>query len=436
MPPLRVTQTTPAAPGAVAILQLTGGDAAGVLLQLTGRGDWPVGRVRHVCFGDLDDGLAVRLSDDVTQLMPHGGPRVVQLLLDRLGALGVSTRGEEGPPAATALYPEADSPIEADALAAIAAAPSPAAIDHLAAQPALWRALLPPPPPLGEGGGEGASLRLPLRPSHPIDTGQRHPHPSPLAAGEGAGLPPPTPDPLDRLLTPATVAVVGRPNVGKSTLSNRVLGRAASIVADLPGTTRDWVAGVALIRGVAVRWLDTPGLRTSSDTIEQRALDLARAAVAAADVLVAVRDAQTDWPDAADLPRAPDVWVVNKCDALLPSPPGGGCRVLAAGEGASGSTVAGKGGAEKKAPSAQPSPKGGGGKSEPIGLSAATGVGVDALLDVILHRLGLHDLDTPRPWAFSATLRAAAASGQLQQLHGYVAPRRTTPAAAQRPSSA
>ncbi|NJL31882.1 MAG: GTP-binding protein [Phycisphaerales bacterium] len=57
------------------------------------------------------------------------------------------------------------------------------------------------------------------------------------------------------------VVVAGQPNVGKSTLMNKMLGRSASLVADLPGTTRDWVAGWVELEGVALHWMDTPGLR-------------------------------------------------------------------------------------------------------------------------------------------------------------------------------
>ena len=101
---------------------------------------------------------------------------------------------------------------------------------------------------------------------------------------------------LNRCVDPPSVVVVGGPNVGKSTLTNRMLRRSASVVADLPGTTRDWVSGVAQLEDVAVRWMDTPGLRTTDDPVERIAHDLARRAIEMADVLIAVRDSSTEFP--------------------------------------------------------------------------------------------------------------------------------------------
>ena len=67
-----------------------------------------------------------------------------------------------------------------------------------------------------------------------------------------------------------TVAIVGPPNVGKSTLANRLFGQARSITADQPGTTRDWVGGVADIVGLAVTLVDTPGVPPHPTTQSRR----------------------------------------------------------------------------------------------------------------------------------------------------------------------
>jgi tRNA modification GTPase len=64
------------------------------------------------------------------------------------------------------------------------------------------------------------------------------------------------------------VAIIGKPNVGKSTLLNRILREEKAIVSDIPGTTRDAIEDTIIINGIAFRFIDTAGLRDSSDKIE------------------------------------------------------------------------------------------------------------------------------------------------------------------------
>lgn len=282
---IRLTLATASTPGAVAILQLHGGGVAKVLIELTGCHDWPIRRALRCGFAGIDEGLAICIGENNAQLMPHGGPRVVQKLIEYLTSeLGCVYDPQ---PDTMAMYPEAGSQIEADMLDAIAYAASPAAIDLLAKQPQLWAMLL-------EQKG--------------LSAGQT------LAIADHSRI-------LDRLIDPPRVVVVGQPNVGKSTLTNALMGQAVSIVADLPGTTRDWVGGVVELapsvasQAVAVHWLDTPGLRESDDRIEQRAISLASQQIEQADILIAMRDPEQAWPDTASLPRSPDLWVVNKVDS-------------------------------------------------------------------------------------------------------------------------
>ena len=347
-----VVLTTARQPGAIALIQLHGDGAAALLRAVTGRTDWPRGRLQLVRFGEIDEGLAVLLDAHWAQLMPHGGPRVVQRLADRLIERGAVYDRE---PSARALYPEADSDIEADALATIARAASPAAIDLLAKQPALWREAV-------RFGVDAAALR------------------------DRSAV-------LDQLVDPPTVVVVGAPNVGKSTLTNAILGRSVSVVADLPGTTRDWVAGVAELgagsRAVAVRWLDTPGLRMT-EGVERRAIELAQRVVRDASVLLAMRDGETDWPGEVDLPREPDVWVVNKVDD---------------------GTVDGDGAS----------------RDEPLAISAANERGLDALAGRVLRTIGLADVGGEELWAFSPPLRAVLESGgDVAGLGDYVSKKKPT----------
>jgi len=118
------------------------------------------------------------------------------------------------------------------------------------------------------------------------------------------------------LLHPPRVAIVGVPNVGKSTLANQLFAQERSITADLPGTTRDWVGEIANVEGLAIMLVDTPGLRDTGDAIEREAIELGRGEVRRADLVVVVLDL-TQAPDAQrDLMRAhPDaLQVVNKSD--------------------------------------------------------------------------------------------------------------------------
>ncbi len=91
-----------------------------------------------------------------------------------------------------------------------------------------------------------------------------------------------------------TVVIAGRPNVGKSTIFNRLVGRRQAIVTDTPGVTRDRKEGEALLRGRRVRLIDTAGLEEAApETLPGRMRASSEAAVAQADLVVFVVDART-----------------------------------------------------------------------------------------------------------------------------------------------
>jgi tRNA modification GTPase len=92
------------------------------------------------------------------------------------------------------------------------------------------------------------------------------------------------------LTTPWHVVLAGRPNVGKSTLINALLGYSRSIVFDQPGTTRDVVSAETAFDGWPVRLSDTAGLRATDDEIEVEGVSRARQAVSSADLLCLVFD--------------------------------------------------------------------------------------------------------------------------------------------------
>ena len=113
------------------------------------------------------------------------------------------------------------------------------------------------------------------------------------------------------------MAIVGPANAGKSTLANRLLLQDRSIVADLPGTTRDWVGETANLDGLPVMLIDTPGIRETDDPIERAAIQRSIPAIDSADLVILVLDATRPLaPEQQPLldrfPRA--IRVVNKSD--------------------------------------------------------------------------------------------------------------------------
>lgn len=87
------------------------------------------------------------------------------------------------------------------------------------------------------------------------------------------------------------VAIAGRPNAGKSTLLNRLLGEERAIVSDIPGTTRDVIEDTREINGILFRFFDTAGLRDTDDTVERMGIDRAIGAIDRAAIVLWTIDA-------------------------------------------------------------------------------------------------------------------------------------------------
>jgi tRNA modification GTPase len=87
------------------------------------------------------------------------------------------------------------------------------------------------------------------------------------------------------------LAIVGRPNVGKSSVFNRLAGSDRAIVTEIPGTTRDALYESASIAGLPVRLIDTAGIRETTDVVETIGISRSRAAIADADIALLVMDA-------------------------------------------------------------------------------------------------------------------------------------------------
>jgi tRNA modification GTPase len=122
------------------------------------------------------------------------------------------------------------------------------------------------------------------------------------------------------LTKPFRVVLAGAPNVGKSSLINKLVGYERSIVFDLPGTTRDVIAATTAFDGWLVEMRDTAGVRQTADPLEAEGSDRARQQMRHADVVVWVRDATDPSPACEFTALQPTAAIVvwNKCDLAEP----------------------------------------------------------------------------------------------------------------------
>lgn len=125
------------------------------------------------------------------------------------------------------------------------------------------------------------------------------------------------------LRTGLNVAIVGRPNVGKSSLLNAWSRSDRAIVTDLPGTTRDVVESQLVVGGIPIQVLDTAGIRETVDQVEKIGVERSRRAAEAADLIVLVIEATTGWTTAdqeiySQVKHRPLILVINKTDLAPP----------------------------------------------------------------------------------------------------------------------
>ncbi|MCP4833337.1 MAG: GTP-binding protein [Phycisphaera sp.] len=255
---IRAWLASPSGRAGIAIIDLQG-DVRSIDSVLAAVAPGPTvarGKASHRRLGEVDDGLVLRLDPTHAQLMPHGGIAIVRRLAEVLASTGCEWL--DSPPDGARF--EASDRFEALALDTLSHAASPAALAPLLRQAEAWR-----------------------RDEGPLDDADR-------LRGRR----------LDRLVAPVTIACVGAPNAGKSSLLNALAAVDAAIVADRPGTTRDRVSRRLDLGGVVVEWIDTPGLRETDDPIELAAIQASLAAIRTATLVVRLRA-----PDVAD-PRLPD----------------------------------------------------------------------------------------------------------------------------------
>ncbi len=128
---------------------------------------------------------------------------------------------------------------------------------------------------------------------------------------------------MDKTFKSGFVSLIGRPNSGKSTLLNALVGQKVAIVADKPQTTRTSIQGVLTLPEAQVIFVDTPGIHKADSLLNKRLMDTVRASVEERDLLLFVADASRrlgeEERQAIDLARkaaAPVILVLNKIDLL------------------------------------------------------------------------------------------------------------------------
>lgn len=130
-----------------------------------------------------------------------------------------------------------------------------------------------------------------------------------------------TADKGELLRTGLKVAIVGRPNVGKSSLLNAWSRSDRAIVTDLPGTTRDVVESQLVVGGIPVKVLDTAGIRDTEDRVEKIGVERSRSAAQAADLVLFTIDATKGWTKEDEeiyqqVKHRPLILVINKIDLI------------------------------------------------------------------------------------------------------------------------
>jgi tRNA modification GTPase len=300
---------TPPGVGAIAVVRLIG-PGVGAFLQSHFSRPVPQGRCVH---GDLTDG-AQTLDDPVivtfdggnrADISLHGGEWVVQsvLALARKEGFNLSDAMTNQPPIPLDAADGANL-LEKEVSAHMPLARTELGVRVLSHQPAAWEEFIRRATP---GPAEGAHLARWMQKAEAIK-GEI----AAILADKG----------LWWLLNPPRVAIIGAPNVGKSTLANRLFAQQRVITADLPGTTRDWVGEIANLDGLAVMLVDTPGIRQTDDKIESEAIARSGEQIQAADLVVVVVDAAR--PLEGDQANVLEAWpdalrVVNKTDTPTPA---------------------------------------------------------------------------------------------------------------------
>jgi tRNA modification GTPase len=324
-----VAVATPTGRGAIGIVRLSGPDAFGIAEALTGRAS-PGRAMRRVTAhasdgAPIDDGVALWFPDPasytgepVFEFQGHGSPVAMAAIVERCLAQGARL-ARPGEFTERAFLNGKLDLLQAEAVADVIDAASTRALR--AARQALQGQFSAPITDLRARLIElrvlaEAALDFPEEELDVLREQQVRERVARLA-DDASGL-------VERarrgrvLRDGVTVALVGAPNVGKSSLVNALAGSDVALVTDIPGTTRDVVRAEVILGGVHFRLLDTAGRRASDDPIERMGIARGQDAASAADLVVEVRDASASEPAGtgigADL--AVDLMVLNKIDRI------------------------------------------------------------------------------------------------------------------------
>ncbi len=329
---------TPLQPGAIGILRLSGPEAiAAAGAVFTPRSGRPLAdyESRRLVYGTLRDraGTPIDLAlatvsrgpesytgEDTAEIHCHGSPAVLGLGLEALFAQGARQAGPGEFTRRAFLNGRLDL-AQAEAVADLIDAGTPAAVRQAAGQ--LSGALSRRIAGIYDGLTDllahfHAVLDYPDEEIDPFEAGTIR------AALERAGGELGTLlDTYDRgkwIARGVPCAIAGRPNAGKSSLLNALLGYDRAIVSDIPGTTRDTVEEKAVVGGVLLRLVDTAGLRETGDPVERLGVARSRAALEGARLILMVLDqSRPAGPEDLELVRkaaalAPTILVLSKAD--------------------------------------------------------------------------------------------------------------------------
>jgi tRNA modification GTPase len=287
--------------GAIGIVRLSGPDLSSTALELLGKALQPrYATPTHFLDArgePLDSGIAIYFpgprsytGEDVLELQGHGGGAVLKAVLRRCLEVGARL-AEPGEFTRRAFLNGKIDLAQAESVADLIDAGSEAAAR--AALRSLNGALSVAVHTVSE---ELLELRIRLEagidfPEEEVDQLQQDTYQAALAeiAAKARDLLSKV-EQGARLREGLRVAIVGAPNVGKSTLLNYLAGETLAIVTDVPGTTRDIITADLTIQGVPVTLLDTAGIRATRDPVEEIGVSRAREAAAKADLVLDVRD--------------------------------------------------------------------------------------------------------------------------------------------------
>ena len=287
--------------GGIGVVRLSGARAHAIAEQVTGKLLAPR-RATYTRFSDtagepVDAGIALYFSaprsftgEDVVELQGHGGPVVMQMLLDAVLARGarLARPGEFTERAfLNGKLDLAQAEAVADLISSASAAAARGAMRSLeGAFSAVVHRI--DQDILGLRIFVEAAMDFPDEAVEFLAEGQVHARLSEIA------------DQLQRLLRDTrqgvllrdgiVVALVGAPNVGKSSLLNHLAGQERAIVSDIAGTTRDLIMADLVIDGLPIQIVDTAGLRESADPIEQEGVRRARDQAGKADLVLVLED--------------------------------------------------------------------------------------------------------------------------------------------------